>query len=267
MKRNHTKRLKQVASHLAVVPLVPEVVDQAFETFQETGELPEHQRVAEEVIQRALRPFGRQYGNVLVLEEVDQVLREFQETARREAEGIESPEDLRRSLFYEALSDEELVRFAAREAIKVLVGIGQDVAAKNFVPEDIEMPDFGTVGLHLFGFPEMLAKPPYVKQARRLFERIAELRQRIDQDDRSWFERLYEVIPRFRSEGFLPEDELMREAVLVAVELNELTRLVAGHGDAALMAELDRVALAAPEKRVDALASLRRVVTSTSIER
>ena len=144
MKRTNANRLNKVASHLAVVPIAPNVVRDAFGKFKEFGELPEHQRLAQQVIQRALHPHLTIYGSVCVVTQAKQVVEELQEKTRRSAAGLEPPEDLRKSLFYEALSDDKLMRFAARHAIKALVHMGQDVTAKDFVP-DIEMPDFGTV--------------------------------------------------------------------------------------------------------------------------
>ena len=243
MKRTNANRLKKVASHLAVVPIAPDVVRDAFVKFKEFGELPEHQRLADLVVQRALRPYVTEYGSVCVVAQARQVVEELVANTRRSAEGIEPPEDLRKSLFYEALSeDDKLMRFAARHAIKALVHMGQDVTAKDFVPEDIEMPDFGTVGLHLIGWPEMFAKPPYVEQAHRLFARFDDLRARMPRDDEEWMGRLYAAWREFERDGALPDDELMAEGALALAEAFELMRCFVGKGNAERMWEFDRTA-------------------------
>ena len=60
----------------------------------------------------------------------------------------------------------------------------------------------------------------------------------------------------FLHEGELPEDELMREAVLAYGEFFGLLQHYHGHGDAEVMAAFDQVAKASGKKRVTAIAKV-----------
>ncbi len=46
MRRTHNKRLNKVSQQLDALPIAPAAEKAAFERFRETGELPEHQRLA-----------------------------------------------------------------------------------------------------------------------------------------------------------------------------------------------------------------------------
>lgn len=50
----HPTRLQALSEHNGSLPMAPRVVDQAFATFRESGELPDQQRLAAVVIERAL---------------------------------------------------------------------------------------------------------------------------------------------------------------------------------------------------------------------
>lgn len=72
---------------------------------------------------------------------------------------------------------------------------------------DKGLPDHASVGMHVLGYPERLARRPYVRQARRLFARYAKLRERIDHDDEDWWEALTDAAVSFELTGDLPRDE------------------------------------------------------------
>ena len=60
---------------------------------------------------------------------------------------------------------------------------------------------FGTVGLHIWGWPKKLVLPPYEFQAKRLLARLDNIRGRIDQNDPNWSQVQAEAIVRFRQTG------------------------------------------------------------------
>jgi hypothetical protein len=55
MSRNRRKRLEAVGEHIASSPLARAVVEAAYEDLRSSGELPDDQRLAEAVVERALR--------------------------------------------------------------------------------------------------------------------------------------------------------------------------------------------------------------------
>jgi hypothetical protein len=254
MNRACKKRLRKLSQQIDAMPIAPEVEKAAFERFRETGELPEHQRLARAVTDRALRG-GVDQGYSVVVDfksTVERLLR----IANNEEESETEPQPLRKWLFDEAVYGADFVRCAARGALKILVAAGRDVTDPDFLGADTVLPDYGTVGLHVLGFPERLAKPPYEDQARRLFERFAVLRERTNRDD-AWYEEFSKVSFQFLHKGELPEEELMCEAVLAYTEFMWLLGHFLGHGDAEVMAAFDQVARAQGEVRAAAIVRVR----------
>jgi hypothetical protein len=253
MTKTQKKRLQKMAQRIDAMPISHAVEDAAYERFKETGELSEVQKLARACIDRALN-YGHPVRNGIRLLDISRrVLERFKEQIKREP-GWEPP---RKMLFFEAVYGWKAVRGAARSAIKILVAIGRDVADPDFVPEDMELPDWGGVGMHLLGFPERLAKAPYKRQAARLFRRMDALRQRIDRDDRAWGDAYGEAAVRFLHEGGLPDDDLMVEAVVAYGELMGLVAHYVGVGDAEVMEAYDR---AARDKRGDRASALGRLL-------
>ena len=106
------------------------------------------------------------------------------------------------------------------------------------------------------GLPWMV-KPPYEEQAQRLFDQFHDIRERIDRDDRQWMDAYGEAAMVFLHEGELPEDELMREAVLAYGEFFGLLQHHVGHGDPEVMAAFEQVAKGRGKKRLAAIARVR----------
>ena len=251
MKRTSKKRLKKVSRQIDAMPIRPEAEEAAFERFRETGELPEFQRLAGAVIERALRDG---------VERVSQVMYDLAagiERLKRAAEGLGNaepePEPLRKMLFHEAVYGPKFVSIPARLALRILVDMGRDVTDPEFIPSDTELPDWGSVGWHLIGLPERIVKPPYEEQAQRLFGRFDDLRERMDRDDRRWMDAYGEAAMIFLHEGELPEDELMCETVLAYGEFFGLLQHYLGRGDSEVMAAFDRVAKARGKARAAAI--------------
>lgn len=240
MNRTQRKRLQNMAQRIGAIPIPPEVEDDAYQHFKETGELPEVEKLAMACIDRALN-YGHPLRNgvrTLDIRETHRVLDRLGQQPEREP-GWHPP---RKLLFFEAVHGWEAVRVAARSVIEMLVAIEQDVEDPDFVDEDMELPDWGSVGMHLLGFPECLVRPPYKRQADRLFRRMHDLRQRVDQDDREWMDAYGEAAIRFLHEGELPGDELMVEAALANGEFMGLVAHYLGVHNAEAMGAYDRAA-------------------------
>ncbi len=270
MNRTRKKRLQEVAQQIDAMPIAPAVEKAAFERFRETGELPEHQRLAEVVIQRALR--GGEARGVPQPLDLETALRRLNEAAAGLEASTPRRESVRKLLFYEAVHGSGIVKLAARMVLEALVFIGGDVTAPEFLDEDMELPDFGSVGLHLLGFPEFLVMPPYEEQARRLFDRFADIRDRINHDRREWFAEFDRAVRRFFKQGEVPNDELMQEAVLANGEYVGLLGHAAGQGNPEAMALYNEVATTAGAdrdvaiKKLQAMAAEGRLVSRDAFE-
>ena len=207
--RSHQKRLDKVAQRIESTPATTSTVNRALEQFRETGELPEHQDLAKHTIEAALR--------------------------------LPRPKSIRTMLFHEALSDSQIVRRGARTALKLLVAIGQDIASRNLVDEDSELSKFGSVGMQLLGWPECLITPPYEDQARRVLQRLAAMQNRGNRTE-TWFSTLASTAAEFFRGGDLPNNDSMREAVLIYGEVLALGRQVGNQADAEVLQAFDDAA-------------------------
>jgi len=157
----------------------------------------------------------------------------------------------------EAVNGPGMIGEAARQMLRGLAQAGFDVTTTLFVGE--KLPTYGAVGLQMAGVPERFAKPPYVKQAKRLFARVEELRPRLPQKDRKWSERRDEAIDRFGLDGERPEDDLLLEVVLVLGELNTLFRHAGGADVREEMAAFDAAATSSGEAREAAIGRLQEM--------
>jgi len=245
--RSTRKRLDKIGQQIDSLPVDPAVVRVAFHTFRERGELPQDLRIARAVVFRITSGIGdKGWG-----EEGDEpaMIRAMMENPLRPAD------DVMDSLLRESLSDHETARDAARSILKDLRENGLDVTEPLFAKRGatLGLPDWGYVGMHLIGYPECLVIPPYEEQARRLFERFAQLRQWVPDPTRRWFDSLSAAAGLFREHGELPDEQVMREAVLADTELGCLQRHWLGQGDPEAMAAFDAVSGASGEERERAI--------------
>ncbi len=257
--RRHV-RIDRLSQRVAHRPLRDDVVAEEFERFRHSGELPEDQRLAVAVVEQALRGGPAAETSPMSLAEtmarLPALVRELEEAAAEPQPPDRPP--LRRVLFREALRGEGVERQAARLALRIEVGRGGDVASREFLA-DRDPPEHASLGLHLLGFPECLATPPYVAQAQRLIARQAEIRARIDHEDPAWFEPIAEAIRRFRRHGELPDNDLVLDCVLADGELLALMMHYGGVGDPDVLAAFDAAANGAEEPRAAALACLQEL--------
>ena len=243
MKRGLRDRVDRLGQTLALRPIPATAIDQAFEHFRGTGVLPDNQRLAHEVARLTLngrpKPFQGPGDLRAAIARLGFIAKELPDEAH-DPSPPPPRNRLRGVLFDEAVHGSPAVREAARLALQLQVQAGVDVTADTFLA-DRPPPDFGCLGLHLLGFPECVAVPPYEAQAHRLFARQAAIRERIDHDDPNAFESIAAAIRRFRATAELPEDELLRECVLADTEFVALMQHMIGEGDAELLATLDDI--------------------------
>ena len=167
MKKQLKQRLTRLVETFGTVPVPPSIVEAAFEEFRRTGELPEDARVAHAVTQRAKTGFPTVYrpDGTMDWGATQEVARQ---SPRREADPILD------ELYLEAVFGPELVRWAARQVLRALAAVGEDVSRPQFLDWQPELSEFGTVGLSLLGFPQRLAKAPHADRANKLFARMQE---------------------------------------------------------------------------------------------
>lgn len=258
------RRMDQLRKLLATCPIPAEVIEEEFWLFQHEGELPEDQRLAVLVCERATTgrsqsspPMdGVEANRLLYL--LSQMPNFHVGCVSTEPEP-EPQRTVRECLFDEAVYGPDVVRQWARLALRVLVWKGGDVTKPDFGQEH-GLPEFGTVGMHVIGFPRRLAKAPYEEQGRRLFDRYDEIRRRLDLTPDDDFEAIAEAMLAFEERGELPADGLLRDYVLADYEIEMLRAHRAGRDVGAVMALLDRAARATGEEREAAVAEVQRFV-------
>lgn len=256
--RERLRRLDRIERAVEPQLVTREIVLDAFERFRATGELPEHQRLAAHVAHYAQR--GWLTGGLAT--DLERAIRveELMDTAarRKRGEPVDPPNVVRDQLFAEAVHGDDLMQQVARLAFVRLVERGADLADKLLLA-DRTRPAFGSVGMMLLGWPDLLATPPYEAQARRLFERHAALAQRARADDEHWAAAVAGAMVAFYECGDLPDDELRRDGVLAFAEFRALADHRSGHEVAELLAALDAAATTAGQEREDAIARVQKL--------
>jgi hypothetical protein len=217
--RAHTKRIGRIRDAIDAAPVRRGILNEAYEWFTMFGELTDDDHVAFEVVEKALRG-----GEDAPLEAEGRIAKRVAKARlayhRREHPRDTWPPSVRAMLFDEALFDPEPLRGIARAAIATEVAWGGDVENPAFAARH-GIPGYGSVAMHVCGYPRQLAIPPYEDQAERLFVRLDNLRGRIDQDNPDW-EAQGRALAAFWQAGELPGDDLLLEGVLVNVELDLL---------------------------------------------
>lgn len=229
------KRVQQVERHFAAAPIPPKIVKAALEHFRATGELPDEIPLAWLVVRRAKAGYDCIYGPG------DRF--DFAASIRAAIETKPRVEDpLMDSLYVEAILGDGMRREAARLTLRAFASAGLDPSEPLLAGKDMDIPDWGGVGIHFLGLTERLVKAPYEAQAERLFAHYEVLRDRVPQGDHAWFDRLGVAVGDLHERGELPDDELVRDAVLADAELRTLFRHAAGEDVADIMMAFDDLA-------------------------
>jgi hypothetical protein len=258
MVNSRKQRLNRVDQVINRMPVRTELLDKAFQEFCETGELPEEKRLAWAVCKQALNG-GRPLPDVTDQAYLAMRLREAVEAINRGESAVNKPKEMsvRERLFDEAVYAPEELRVYARGVLKIRIGfLEEDPTDPNWLVNQ-PLPDFPGIGLFMLGFPRRLAKPPYEEQAERLFARASELRNnRIDHDDPAWQPAVDSAIRDVEDFGKIPEPGLLRDTVLMILELSALRMHSRGESVCEVMALLDTAALTTGEEREVAIARI-----------
>jgi hypothetical protein len=253
--RARDNRLAHVKRAIDASPVRRHLLREAYEWFTSFGELPEDDdHVAYEVVQQALRGGAEQApeGEAPLAERVRKARLAYNQ---RERPAEAWPPSVRALLFDEALYAAPPLRAIARAQIGVEVAYGGDVESPGFGARH-GIPVYGSIAMHMGGWPKNLVLPPYEFQATRLLVRFDNIRGRIDHDDPRWFEAQAEAVIRFKQTGKLPAADLHIEAVLANVELDQLVAHKHGQDVSDAMALLNAVVWRQGEEQEDALRRL-----------
>jgi hypothetical protein len=255
VKKTHATRLAEVEQRLDALPIAPELVQEALTTFRAEGELPEDSRLARDVVRRC------KFGDVDWPSHTTTVAA-FRDLVEAEAKPADK---VMHALYDEAVYDDGLIREAAREALRLIAKRGMDPSEPVFLGSKVELPDFGSAGLHVLGWREYLATPPYEEQAERHFARAADLRRRRPHGPR-WQAQLDAATTAFQRDGERPDDPLLLDAVLVVGEVWALTKNARGEDAAKELALFDTAATGGPG-REQAIAELQAMAKAGAFAR
>lgn len=237
-----TKRFAATETALQQCPLAADAVNETYGSFLRTGTLPRDRRLSWAVLDRAIH-------------------------ARKASADTRAPrsmwdrlhdrpnEDARYMVFREACSSQAAPRDFARILVRALVQSGDDPTDSEFVPTDLEQPEFGSVAMHALGWPDLWAREPYAKQLQRVLAQHAALRARGPRSD-LWYHNAAAALAGFLSRGDLPDDDA---ECMFALTLGEMFAIHAdyfGHGDEELLAAFDAVARANGAQRQAAMRHL-----------
>ena len=253
--RRHTTRLARVQKAIDDSPVRRKVLQEAYDWFWMFGEMPDDDHIAYEVVQQALND-GKE--RPLIPEEHLPTKVKAASAAywRRGYLPLRTtPETVRDRLFEESLFERPRLRLAARSAIAIEVAYGGDVESPGFASRH-GMPVHASAGMHVLGYPQKWATPPYEFQAKCLFTRLDTIRFRIPENDQAWFEEQADVIARFLKSGQLPDDDLRLDALLAHVELEQLVAHNRARDVTEAMALFDQASRCEGDERDEVLAKI-----------
>ena len=230
------RRLDLVASIVNTQPLSQQALNELYAKFLKAGELPNDARTARAVVERAL--VARRSGGIT-----------------RQEEGLPIAGPPREQVLREAAQPFDVPRKAARLLIEILVEGGGDPTDPEFIPSDYEIPEFGSVAMHILGWPDRLVRPPYEQQMQRVLQQHAQLRAYWPRTD-MWYRDAADALASFLTRGELPRDDVFQLYALTIGEMFAIHAHYCGRGGENLLAAYDAVATAPDEERADALRRL-----------
>ena len=250
MRRRKKDRVEQLGQTIAALPIRQKVLDEAMEWFVTFGELYDEHHVAVAVVERVLAESQPERANSAAHRLT--LGQNGTPGATRLRSLHPDKTSVREILFFEALHTEDPKRQYARLAIAVEVAYGGKVMDPRFAAHH-GFPAHGSLGMHVIGYPQKLAQPPYVDQAHRLFGRQERIRASIDHNDPDWFDPMETALLAFLNHGTLPADELLLEWVLTEAEMQALWGHKRGEDVSELMAAFDTAAKATTDQRAAAV--------------
>ncbi len=239
--RIRDRRISQLRRAIESSPVQQHLLTEEYEWFLHFGELPDDDVVAYAVVLHAM-------GGGVDPSWADDALHPSRRPSleqRVRDELTKLPPSVRAGLFFEALFKPEPIRRIARAQIAVEVAYGGDVANVAFGARH-GIPMYGSVALHMAGYPRRYITAPYEDQGNRLLVRQDKLCGRIPQDDPEWFEAQAKAQAKaqawFEQSGELPKDALHAEVVLLEAEWQQMAAHRNGKDVSRALALLDRVA-------------------------
>ncbi len=218
MNSTRTRRLKKVGQLIESTPIAPEAVNAAFMRFGETGELPDHRRLAHAVTRKALYAREQEASPGQAATWISKVRTQWVRAHRARCQSAGpvrfKPLSLREALFNEAVHGSKTVRQPARAALKALVVNGGDVTDPQLVADDMTARGSSTVGQHVLAMVAGDDKQPPPGAARKL---LAQARE----DDQSWS-------PQGDAREMSDEERAARIKALLAVAEARAASSVAG---------------------------------------
>jgi hypothetical protein len=243
MRRNAmTKRFDATETALQQCPLAADAINETYGSFLRTGTLPKDRRLSWAVLERAIQA-RKASADTRANRSMWDRLHDL------------PSEDARYMVFREAIHEDPAPRDFARILIRALVRSGDDPTDPEFVPTDLEQPEFGSMAMHALGWPDLWAREPYAKQLQRVLAQHAALRAQGPRSD-LWYHKAAAALAGFLSRGDLPQDDA---ECLFALTLGEMFAIHAdyfGHGDEELLAAFDAVARTSGAQRQAAMRHL-----------
>jgi len=255
-RKTTNKRLDAAANAIGSRPLQLQAIDYAYAGFLRNGELPEDCRLAWSVLKRALharKPPVETASADSVLWALQGSANEHRAASGNQGGYISGPP--REQVFQEAVHSSAGPRQFARLLISLLVGAGSDPTDPEFIPSDLELPEFGGVAMSALGWPDHWVKPPYEQQMQRVMQQHAALRAIPDRTD-AWYRDAAAGISGFLRNGEVPADGVVRLFALTVGEMFAIHGHYFGRGGEELLAAFDAVAKASGEQREAALLHL-----------
>lgn len=213
----------------------PSAIDDLYSRFLSTGELPPVRKAAWDVLERALRA-GRG-GRV-----------SWQEHSR----PLAGPP--RERVFREATHENDTARDAARLLIRILVDAGDDPSDPERIPSDYDPPGFGSISLHILGWPDAWVKPPYEKQMERVLGQHAQIRAVAADRTDWWWREAAGAVSAFMTRGEVSSDPGLRMFALTGAEMFAIQAHYFGRGNEELLAAFADVAATTGKQQEEALA-------------
>ena len=206
--RRHERRISELKRTIEAAPVRVGVLREAYEWFRDFGELYEDDdAIAYAVVMQAMNGGEEMRWSD---EQLHPSKRPSLAERAREVLAKDWPPTVRAALFEEALFEPEPLRRIARSWIAVEVAYVGNIENPAFGARH-GLPTYGSVAMHIAGYPKRWVVPPYEGQGKRMLTRLDNLRGRIPHDDPRWFEAQADVVIQFRQTGKLPDDDLRVE--------------------------------------------------------
>lgn len=222
------RRMQNTEDLLRDQPVSTAALDDLYERFLQRGELPMARNAAWGVLKRTLS--ARRGGKV-----------------SRQEFGCPPAGPPREQVFREAVFDSEAARNPARALIRILVEAGFDPSDPEFIPSDYEVPEFGSLAMHILGWPDAWVKPPYEAQLQRVMQQQTEIRS-VGGRSEWWYREAATALAAFLNRGELSPEPDLRLYALTIAEMFAIHAHYFGRGDEALLAAFaDAAATTGPQ--------------------